>query len=77
MPRSTECCIAGRKGVVATIAEAIKLGPQERRNLICIECGQRVSPHRESRDGSQPADFEHVPSDGGRNAKCSKSDPAR
>jgi len=75
MPLSTECRTARGKKIL--VAEALKLNRDERRDLMCISCGQRVSPHRQSANGKQAAHFEHVPSDGGRNANCPLSDPSR
>ena len=75
MPLSTECRTASGKKI--TVAEALKLDRDERRTLMCLLCGQRVSPHRSSADGRQAAHFEHIPSDGGRNPTCPLSDPSR
>lgn len=74
MPLSTECRTASGKAV--TVADALKLGRDDRRSLFCIGCGQRVSPHKQSAPGKhqQAAHFEHIPSDGGRNKKCPLSD---
>ena len=74
MPRATDCKFGKR---TITVADALKLNREERRELVCGECGQRVSPHKRSADGRQEAHFEHLPSDGGRNVKCSRSDPSR
>jgi len=75
MALSTECLTSDGKKV--TVADALKLKRDQRRGLKCISCGQRVSPHRRSANGKQTAHFEHVPSDGGRNPSCPRSDPSR
>ena len=69
MPLSTVCILdVGGKGQRLTITQALKLKPKDRRQLICPEpeCGKRLVPHKESRDGKQPAHFEHMP----HNPKC-------
>jgi len=63
MPLSTECRTAVGKRM--GIADALKLTAKQRRELKCVKCGQRVSPHRESGSGRQSAHFEHLPGDGG------------
>jgi hypothetical protein len=75
MALSTKCQTSGGKKI--TVAEALKLTRDKRRDLKCVSCGQRVSPHRRSASGKQAAHFEHVPSDGGRNPACPRSDPSR
>jgi 1,6-anhydro-N-acetylmuramate kinase len=77
MPLSTECRTASGKTI--TVADALKLNRVDRRDLVCIGCGQRVSPHKESKPGThqQAAHFEHIPSDGGRNRECPLSDTSR
>jgi hypothetical protein len=75
MALSKECLTADGKTI--TVAEALKSKRDKRSELKCISCGQRVSPHRRSTSGKQAAHFEHVPSDGGRNPACPRSDPSR
>jgi hypothetical protein len=69
MPKSTECLNKkGRKRV--NIREALRLSREERRSLVCVECGDRVRTHQISHSGTQAAHFEHLH----RNMKCSLSD---
>ena len=76
MPRSTTCKFHGK---IISVEVALKLSKNDRQGLTCIKCGQLVSPHRQSAPGKkkQSAHFEHPKSDGGRNANCPLSDPAR
>jgi hypothetical protein len=76
MPKSTTCKF---RGAIITVQDALKLMKEDRQDLTCIKCGQLVSPHKESGPGKkkQGAHFEHPASDGGRNADCPLSDPAR
>ncbi|SRR5258708_3620634 len=69
MPKSTVCLMRGINARV-TVPEAKKLSRNERRNLVCLECKERVKPHKASDDGSQAAHFEHL----ARNERCSLSD---
>ena len=77
MPLSTVCLDASGKRII--VEDALKLKRDDLRDLVCIGCGQRVSPHRESAPGRhhQAAHFEHIPSDGGRNQACPLSDTSR
>jgi len=77
MPLSTECLTTS--GKIITVDDALKLEPDDRRDLVCIGCGQRVSPHKQSAPGRhyQAAHFEHIPSDGDRNRQCPLSDAPR
>jgi len=60
-------------GEALKIREQCKSKRQPRPTWFCIECGQTVKPHRESRKKSQAAHFEHYV----RNPKCDLSDPHR
>lgn len=77
MPLSIECLSTSGKKI--KVDDALKLKRDDRRDLVCIGCGQRVSPHRQSTPGKheQAAHFEHIPSDGGRNRACLLSDKSR
>ena len=69
MPLSTVARLdVGGKGESVTIKQALKLNPDSRRQLVCPQpvCGNRLVPHRESKDGKQRAHFEHMP----HNPKC-------
>ncbi len=67
MPLSIVCLMDGKE---ITITRALGFDAEQRRNLTCIECGKRVTPHKKSHDGSQEAHFEHHR----RNKQCSRSD---
>jgi hypothetical protein len=69
MPKSTDCLVKSG-GNRMTVSDALSLGRQERRSLVCIECRRRVIPHSTTTDGTQAAHFEHRH----RNSKCSRSD---
>lgn len=69
MPKSTECLNKKRRQRL-TISEALRLSREERRSLVCVECGDRVRAHSTSDSGSQAAHFEHFH----RNTECSLSD---
>lgn len=64
--------IALRKGIEVEVHVLIakQLNRNDRRDLVCLECRERVVPHRESYDGSQAAHYEHFR----RNDNCSLSD---
>lgn len=69
MPMSIECLTKKERKRLA-VADALVLEAEERRALLCVECGHRVIPHAVSSDGLQAAHFEHFR----RNPNCSRSD---
>lgn len=72
MPLSVTAKFRGKE---ITVEEAIKLSKLDRQGLTCLECGQLVTPHQQSKPGKkfQSAHFEHPASDGGRNKICTRS----
>jgi hypothetical protein len=54
MPLSTTCAIRGSDKQL-TVAEAKKLSRKDRKNLVCLKCKERVTPHKASADGTSSA----------------------
>ena len=71
MPRATDCMLASRPvsiEVALQLRDAAKKQNQVLPDFRCIECGNRVRPHKKSEQ--QAAHFEHRE----RIMKCSRSD---
>ena len=74
MARSTSCLFESKKISVEHAIDIRDSTPVRQRKTLdfkCIECGQKVRPHRAG--GNAIAHFEHLE----RNLKCRLSDPAR
>jgi len=73
MPRAITCLHDGKEITVEAALELRKQAKLGHRKLIflCVECHERVRPHKEG--GQAQAHFEHLH----RNSSCPRSDPER